>query len=139
MYNPIFICVVLFVVLAFVIYVLRSRKVPEKQHIPGSTESLWGNVGDYDVGDKVYDEGEMFDWPYYRNVGWSWWFDKHDKSKPKSCSVKGTMLDECDGTVNMGPPSMINPSPSSFVGKLFDDCMPPFVYAPPVSWIETFE
>lgn len=126
--------IVIVIMLVVLMFFVRSRKSSTRQPLPGSPESRWGNMGDYDVGDKVFDEGELFDWPYYRNVGWSWWFNKHDKCKPKS--VKGTVLD-CDGSLNMGPPSFVEEKPSSFSGKLFDDKMPLFAYAPPVGWIET--
>lgn len=123
--------IIILLVIGVVWLASTYRRVEEKA-VP-KMEAKWGSLGDPDVGHNVFDEGELFDWPYYRNVGWSWWFGKHEGNKPKMFDLGP------DGTVNAGPPTFVESTLPIFNDKLFDDKMPSFAYAPPVAWIEKKE
>lgn len=132
MYNPRVLLVLGFVVaLVLWLFVRQRNKMRTSPSVPDKT--VWGKLGDEDVGDRAKDDGEMYDSPYYRTAGWTWWSKQHADYKPKTRSDG-----QCfDGTVNLGPPSFVDAVPATFTEKSFADKMPQFAYAPPVAWIET--
>jgi hypothetical protein len=126
---------VVLLVLYFVAKAFKSRYPMPSM----SANKSWGKLGDWDTGSKVFDEGELFEWPYYRNDGWSWWFHKHDRSKARSSLVSNTILDY-DGSVNVGQVEQDKSvRAASFPDEnlFFEDSE--FTKAPPVAWIEKKE